>query len=106
MCFLRRFFSILVQQHFSVILGGKQLEILITFANFNTSQCKQTHMCVGKVGKRPEDPFPRVCESVTYGKSRNIVNPKCRNIVGQLMCDIMDKYKVFCDSVLYKGKVG
>ena len=24
--------------------------------------------------KRPEDPFPRVCESVTYGKSRNVMN--------------------------------
>ena len=23
--------------------------------------------------KRPEDPFPRVCESVTYGKSRNVM---------------------------------
>ena len=33
-------------------------------------------MCVDKVVERPEDPFPRVCESVTYGKSRNIVNEK------------------------------
>ena len=31
-------------------------------------------MYVDKVVKRPEDPFPRVCESVTYGKSRNVVN--------------------------------
>ena len=41
---------------------------------FNTSQCKQTQVCLDKVVKRPEDPFPRVCESVTYGKSRNVVN--------------------------------
>ena len=47
---------------------------MITFANFNTSQYKQTHVCVDKVVKRPEDPFPRVCDSVTYGKSRNVVN--------------------------------
>ena len=33
-------------------------------------------MCVDKVVERPEYPFPRVCESVTYGKSRNIVNEK------------------------------
>ena len=44
------------------------------FSNFNLGQCKQTHMCVDKVVKRPEGPFPRVCESVTYGKSRNFVN--------------------------------
>ena len=31
-------------------------------------------MCVDKVVKRPEDPFTRLCESVTYGKSRNVVN--------------------------------
>ena len=31
-------------------------------------------MCVEKVLKSPEDPFPRVCESVTYGKSQNVVN--------------------------------
>ena len=34
----------------------------VTFANFITSQCKQTHVCVDKVVKRPEDPFPRICE--------------------------------------------
>ena len=38
------------------------------------SQCKQTQVCVDKVVKRPEDPFPRVCENVTYGKSGNVVN--------------------------------
>ena len=31
-------------------------------------------MCVDEVLKRPEDPFPHVFESVTYGKSQNVVN--------------------------------
>ena len=35
---------------------------LITFANFNASQCKQTHVRVGKMVKRPEDPLRRICE--------------------------------------------
>ena len=73
MFFLCKFFSILDQQHFYIILGVKQSGILITFANFNTSQCKQTQVCVDKVVKRPEDPFPCVCESVAHGKSRNVV---------------------------------
>ena len=40
------------------------LHLLITFANFIASQCKQTHVCVDKVVKRPEDPFPRICEGL------------------------------------------
>ena len=37
-CFLFTFFSILGQQHFSAIFSLLEWEILITFANFNTSQ--------------------------------------------------------------------
>ena len=33
-----------------------------------------TRVCIDKVVKRPEDPFSHVRESVTYRKSRNVVN--------------------------------
>ena len=39
---------------------------------FSMSQCKQTN--IDKVVKKLEDPFPCVCGSVTYSKSRNVVN--------------------------------
>ena len=41
-------------------------------------------MFVDKVVNRPEDPFPHVCESVTYGHS----NGKSRNVVNGLSHDL------------------
>ena len=73
MYLLPSFFSSLGQQHFSVIMALIQQEILITFANFIANQCKQIQVCV-TVGKRPEDPFPCVCEGVCPWQSPNIVN--------------------------------
>ena len=37
------------------------------------SQCKQTHVCRSS-GEKAGRPFPCVCESVTKGESRNVVN--------------------------------
>ena len=56
--------------HFSIILGVLQCKYLITFANFNTCQCNQTHMCIDRVAKMPE--FPRVFQGLCHW-----LNPEC-----------------------------
>ena len=58
MYFFSTLYSSLDEQHFRIIVGLLQGEILMTLANFNASQCKQTHVHVGKEEKRPEDHFP------------------------------------------------
>ena len=37
-------------------------------------------MCIDKVVKRLEDPFPPVLESVNYGESQNVVNDTEMNL--------------------------
>ena len=70
--------------------GSIKINVLITFANFNTSQCKQTHVCVNKVVKRPEDPFPRVCRVLPMVKvNRNVVNG---NLLGINRLELLSRY--------------